>query len=138
MARVEPSELTFKALCALHELAEEAAQAPLEGTFAFRFVLAYLASVSDAPDWLFKQIWRDLRSPDDDKVTGEMRTYRRATNGRTAFQALVRHCGYDCSVAGLQAIEAWIHANEPSSRRERRAAAAAEVRRVGPGSTGPR
>ncbi len=88
--RFSKEHLTFKALVALDEAAENAG--PVPKSFALRFALAYLFATTAGERWLFDQFWQRATCSSGTDYIGEM----------ARKQALSASLNGICRAAGME------------------------------------
>jgi hypothetical protein len=97
--RFAQSHLIFKALCALDEAVEESRQQPVKPSYALRFALAYLYSVSEKDERsVFDAFWRTIQGAETFGLPHD-HAYTRGTYACTYFQGICRSVGVEYTVA---------------------------------------
>ncbi|WP_153003065.1 hypothetical protein [Sphingomonas sanguinis] len=89
-ARHSPTRLTFLALVAAKEIADERASGPVEQSAALRVVLGYLHGVSGGDRRIYDDFWRYCR---DDAFPGDHSGYAASTHMFSCWQGMVRRAG---------------------------------------------
>lgn len=93
--RVPLHELKALALIALLEVAQEADHRPYPRTYALRFLLAWLHSVSDGNRIPFDRFWRYAVSDLSQYSADHSRSYMRGTSLRGAVEGMCKCVGID-------------------------------------------
>ncbi len=102
--RFDRERLIFKALCALDEIVDECRSGPVKATFAMRFALAYLYTVSNGHRASYDTFWREARDPKSSAYSDHDRRYLRSTNARTALTGIARSVGIEMTAQVMRAL----------------------------------
>ncbi len=111
--RIDSELLTFKALCALDQAANECETGPLRRTFALRFALAYLFAVSKGDRRVFDDFWRIIADPIEWGYSESQARYFRSTHARTALKGIARSVGYPETPEAVQRLSVWRKGSNP-------------------------
>lgn len=93
--RIPLDELKALALIALYEMAHEADHRPHPRTYALRFLLAWLHSVSDGNRIPFDRYWRNAVGDLSQYGSDHSRSYMRGTSLRGAVEGMCKCVGID-------------------------------------------
>lgn len=93
--QVPLDELKALALIALLEVAQEADHRPYPRTYALRFLLAWLHSVSDGNRIPFDRFWQNAVSDLSQYGADHSRNYKRGTSLRGAVEGICKCVGID-------------------------------------------
>lgn len=121
--RISRDHLTFKALVALYEVAQQGYQGLVPHTRSLRFLLAYLYSVGRDDRSFIDQFWKTCQAT----PPGPQPSYQRGTYLNTCWQAIARATGAEISIEFLERIQSGGRI-EADRRREASEALAASIR----------
>ena len=105
--RFDHDALTFKALCALDEVASQCGAEPVKRTFAMRFALAYLFAVGTGDRRCFDDFWRIIAEPLPWATSVSHASYYRGTQARTALNGIARSVGYPETPEARERLAVW-------------------------------
>lgn len=111
--RFDRDQLTFKALCALDQIANECSATPTKRTYAIRFVLAYLYTVGEGDRRPFDEFWRIIAEPLEWSHSNSQAKYFRSTHARTALFGIARSVGYPMTPEAWQRLALWRKPGQP-------------------------
>ncbi len=123
--RFSCEHLTFKALVALYEVAQQGYQGTVPQSRSLRFLLAYLYAAGQGDRAFFDRFWRTCQ----DTPPGPQPGYQRGTYLNTCWEAIARTVGAEISMTFLERIQAGGRI-DADRRREATEALAASVRYV--------
>lgn len=123
--RISRDHLTFKALVALYEVAQQGYRGPVPQTRSLRFLLAYLYSVGRDDRSFIDQFWQTCQITPPGPQPG----YQRGTYLNTCWQAIARSAGVTPDMEFMERIQSGGRI-EADDRREAAEALAASIRYV--------
>lgn len=94
--RLRHDQLTFKALVALDEIADQSSNAPVAPSASLRFVLAWLFAQSNDKDRdCYDAFWRIVQDDMAASFSAENAHYMRGTKARTELMMIARRAGIE-------------------------------------------
>jgi len=90
--RFTPEHLTYKALCAVSEIAELSKAGPVKPSMALRFALAFLYVQSGKQQkWVYDQFWQRIQDEYPHATCAEQAGYFRNRDAQGCLNAMVEH-----------------------------------------------
>ncbi len=123
--RISRDHLTFKALVALYEVAQQGYQGVVPQTRSLRFLLAYLHSVSRDDRTTFDEFWLTCRSSPPGPQSG----YQRGSYLNSCWQGIARGTGAQLTIEYMERIRSGGRI-DADRRREAAEALTASIRYV--------
>ncbi len=123
--RISRDHLTFKALVALYEVAQQGYDGLVPHTRSLRFLLAYLHSVSRDDRSTFDEFWQTCQSTPPGPQSG----YQRGSYLNSCWQGIARGTGAQLTMEYIERIQSGGKI-EADRRREAAEALAASIRYI--------
>ncbi|MDT9599814.1 hypothetical protein [Sphingosinicella rhizophila] len=106
--RFDVGQLKFKALCVLHDAADQSIKGPVPKSLGLRFALAYLFSVSRTGREWFDEFWRTATAPEAQHRHPTALGVERSQSLNAMFNRICREVGMERTGALDAALRAAI------------------------------